>query len=493
MAVMRKNLLTLLLGAFGGLVSFAILYQFIEKPSSPLVDKLETAENSEQNKVPTKLVTDDYFTSGSLDFTYAAEKSLNAVVHVKTEFTIEKQPHPFSYFFNADPKPRQYKGRSSGSGVIISDDGYIVTNNHVVDNSSRILITLHDNSSYEAKFVGSDPATDLAVLKIDCEDTFNYLTYANSDEIKVGEWVLAVGNPYSLTSTVTAGIISAKSRNLNILQYDPSKDVFPIESFLQTDAAVNPGNSGGALVNTNGDLIGINTAIASTTGSYTGYSFAIPSNIAGKVITDIIEFGKVQRAFLGVSIREISQDLTDKKSASTPRGLRVFEVHEIGGAKDAGIAIDDVILKIGAIEVRNIPEFQEQMSKFRPGDKISLTILRKDKEMVVPVELKNREGKTELISIKDKAIAHLFGADLSTPESFELKSLGLKSGVKVNTVNPGVFRQVGIKEGFIITKIDNTPVNSLSHFEELVGKKEGGILIEGIYPNGKKAYYGIGI
>lgn len=487
---MKKYIITVALGLVGGMIGFYLLNQ-LEQPNQQIGDSL-TSNTQSLVQAPV-IQTGADFSGSTLDFTHAAEKSIDAVVHVKTEFTIEKQPHPFSYFFNADPKPRQYKARSSGSGVIISEDGYIVTNNHVVDNATRVAVTLNNNRTYEAKVIGSDPATDLAVLRLVDERKFAYLDYANSDNVRVGEWVLAVGNPYSLTSTVTAGIISAKSRNLNILQYDPSKDVFPIESFLQTDAAVNPGNSGGALVNTKGELIGINTAIASTTGSYTGYSFAVPVNIVAKVVADIIEFGKVQRAFLGVSVREIDEELADKKNLEEVTGLKISEVHDVGGAKEAGLKKNDLILKIGSIKVGNIPEFQEQMSKFRPGDSIAITIMRDGKELVKQVVLKNKDGKTDLTPINDKSYLTFFGADLGNPEPYELKSLNLKSGVKVTQVNPGAFRQLGVREGFIITKVDKTEVKSLNHLEEILSKKKGGILIEGYYPNGKRAYYGLGI
>ncbi|HEX2615999.1 MAG TPA: trypsin-like peptidase domain-containing protein, partial [Flavobacteriales bacterium] len=282
------------------------------------------------------------------DFTGAAERTVNAVVHVTTEATVQQQRDPLAEFFwgYREQAPQQVKG--AGSGVIISDDGYIVTNNHVVEGADKIQVHLNDKRAYDAKVIGRDPSTDIALIKIESKG-LPTLAFGNSDEVKVGEWVLAVGNPMNLTSTVTAGIVSAKARNINILQYDPSKDIFPIESFIQTDAAVNPGNSGGALVNANGDLVGINSAIASTTGAYTGYSFAIPVNIVRKVTGDLMEFGSVQRAYLGVSISDIDQDMAKELDLERLKGVYVKGVTEGGAAEKAGLKTGDVIVKVGTI------------------------------------------------------------------------------------------------------------------------------------------------
>ncbi|TAL62681.1 MAG: PDZ domain-containing protein, partial [Bacteroidetes bacterium] len=332
----------------------------------------------------------------SVDFIKASEISLPAVVHVKTESAPQR-----SQFYYYDPfhgqywdGPPQKPQMGSGSGVIISGDGYIVTNNHVIKDVDKVQVTLHDRRTYTAKVIGKDPTTDIALLKIE-ESNLPYLLYGNSDEVKVGEWVLAVGNPFNLTSTVTAGIVSAKGRNMGILEGDPSRDIYPVESFIQTDAAVNPGNSGGALVNTNGQLIGINSAIASNTGSYTGYSFAVPVNLAKKVVNDLLEFGKVQRAYLGVSIRDMDSRLVEEKKLSgDTKGIYISGISQGGGADEAGMKEGDIILKIGEIEVNNVPELQEQIGRFRPGDKVSLKVRRNAEDKFLNVTLRSKSGDT---------------------------------------------------------------------------------------------------
>jgi Do/DeqQ family serine protease len=322
------------------------------------------------------------------DFSTAAELSVTAVVHVKTLTTRNNSMggqyfDPFQFFWG-QPAPQQMpQQQSAGSGVIISDDGYIVTNNHVIENADEVNITLDNKQTYTAKVVGTDPSTDLALLKVDAKG-LPFMRWGNSDQVKVGEWVLAVGNPFNLTSTVTAGIVSAKARNINIL---PSQK-FPIESFIQTDAAVNPGNSGGALVNATGELIGINTAIASTTGSYAGYSFAVPVNIVRKVVLDLVEFGTVQRGFIGVSIREIDSDFAKEKSIKSLSGVYVNGLTEEGAAKRAGIREGDVIVSVNGTSIKSSPELQEQVSRYRPGDQIDVTIVRDGEEKTIAVIVK---------------------------------------------------------------------------------------------------------
>ena len=323
------------------------------------------------------------------------------------------------------------------------------------------------------------------LLKIS-EKNLPFIIYGNSDNIRVGEWVLAVGNPFNLTSTVTAGIISAKARNIGILP-----DQYKIESFLQTDAAVNPGNSGGALVNTRGELVGINSAIASTTGSYTGYSFAIPVNLVKKVMDDLVEFGSVQRGFIGVSIRDIDNKLIEDKGIQQTNGVYVAGLTEGGAAESAGIKEGDIIQKVGEVSVNSTPQLQEQIGRFRPGDKISITLLREGKEKVLSVILRNKDGDTRIV--KSEQALNILGATFENASKDEKASLGIKNGVKISKLLSGKFRSAGIKEGFIITSIDKRPILSTDDLENVFKVKQGGVLIEGIYPNGVRAYYGFGI
>ncbi|MCB0794380.1 MAG: trypsin-like peptidase domain-containing protein [Flavobacteriales bacterium] len=427
---------------------------------------------------------------GDLDLTVAAERSVNAVVHVTTEAMVRRDPL-MDFFWGyrpSAPSPRQ----GAGSGVIVADDGYIVTNNHVVQGADRIRVHLNDGRSFEASVVGTDPSTDIALIKVDARE-LPTMEFGNSDMVRVGEWVLAVGNPMNLTSTVTAGIVSAKARNINLLQYDPARDIFPIESFIQTDAAVNPGNSGGALVNTNGELVGINTAIASATGQYTGYSFAVPVNIVKKVTSDLLEYGNVQRAYIGVSIRNMDQDLASEASLDRIRGVFIQGLSEGGAAEAAGMRSGDVLLKVGNIEVNSVPELQEQVSKFRPGDKVAVTVARNGKEQIMDVVLRGRDGSLTAERSAAPTTATLLGAQLVRADASELRSLDLEHGVKVESVVGGKFRSSGIRDGFIITRIDQEGVKDPEDVQRILKGKRGGVLIEGVYPNGTRAYYGLGV
>ncbi len=426
------------------------------------------------------------------DFVDAAERTVNAVVHVTTEAMVQ-QRDPFAEFFWGYRSAPAVPQRGAGSGVIISDDGYIVTNNHVVEGADKIQVHLNDKRQFEAKVIGRDPSTDLALIKIDAKD-LPIIAYANSDDVKVGEWVLAIGNPMNLTSTVTAGIVSAKARNINLLQYDQTRDVFPIESFIQTDAAVNPGNSGGALVNASGELVGINSAIASTTGAYSGYSFAIPVNIVRKVTGDLMEFGNVQRAYIGVSIGDVDQDLAKQLAMDRIRGVYVKDITTDGAAEAAGIKAGDVILKVGSIDVNNVPQLQEQVGKFRPGDKVAVTVLREGRENVMDLVLRGKEGNTK-VAAREEAVkaSSVLGAQLVKATPDELRALKLQSGVKVKSLNGGKLRSSGIREGFIITRIDQQPIREPEDIVNALESKKGGVLIEGVYPNGMRAYYGLGI
>lgn len=390
------------------------------------------------------------------EFIYASENTVNSVVHVTTKVvTTQFQRDPFyEFFYGPGAGGREFKqfGQGSGSGVIVSSDGYIVTNNHVIEDASEIEVILNDNRKYKAKIVGSDPSTDIAVLKIQ-ETGLQAVPIGNSDDLHIGEWVLAVGNPFNLTSTVTAGIVSAKARNINLLSDRSSKGVVPIESFIQTDAAVNPGNSGGALVNTKGELVGINTAIASQTGSYSGYSFAVPVNLVKKVMGDLIDFGIVQRGYLGVSIADITQELKEEKSLQDMKGVYVAGVTEDGGAKKAGVKEGDVILKVGNKEVNNVASLQEEVGKRRPGDKVLVTVRNKGGDVdVKEILLHNKDGDTKLVSKEEVKKNAALGATFRELTSKEKEELGISNGVKIQTLSAGKLKALGLQEGMTITK-----------------------------------------
>lgn len=432
------------------------------------------------------------------DFVFASENTVNSVVHVTTKVvTTQFQRDPFyEFFYGPGAGGREFKqfGSGSGSGVIVTNDGYIVTNNHVIEDASEIEVTLNDNRKYKAKIIGTDPSTDIAVIKIDEQDLPS-VPLGNSDDIHIGEWVLAVGNPFNLTSTVTAGIVSAKARNINLLSERTSKDIVPIESFIQTDAAVNPGNSGGALVNTKGELVGINTAIASRTGSYAGYSFAVPVNLVKKVMSDLIDFGIVQRGYLGVQISDITQDLKEEKSLKDMKGVYVAGVVEDGGAEKAGVKEGDVILKIGNKEVNNVASLQEEVGKRRPGDKISVTIRnKKGEEEVKEILLRNKDGETSLVSKEEVKKNYALGATFRELTSKEKEELGINNGVKIKSLSAGKLKALGLQEGMTITKINNEGVTSVEQLtNKLNDKSNKGVLLEILTESGKKEWVGFGL
>ncbi len=434
------------------------------------------------------------------DFTVAAELSVHAVVHVKTKTPMQVQQFgfpndPFFEYFFGRPQQRQQSEtpmqEGSGSGVIISNDGYIVTNNHVIDKSKEIEVTLNDNRTFKAKLIGADPNTDIALIKIEAEN-LPVILFGNSDSLKVGEWVLAVGNPFNLTSTVTAGIVSAKARNINILNA-----AMKIESFIQTDAAVNPGNSGGALVNTKGELVGINTAIASQTGSYAGYAFAVPVSIVQKVVSDIRQYGVVQRAVLGVKMGDITDKIAKEKNLKTMEGAYVDEVVENSAAEKAGLKKEDVIVKINDFNVKSAAQLQEQIGRYSPGDKIKVTVLRDNKPQTFDVELKNRQGNTSVVS-SDVNI-DILGAQFKEVDPKLKNQLQLDYGVEVKSVTKGKFLQGGIRAGFVIVKINNQAIRSVDDIESALESAMNTsdqfkvLNVAGIYPNGKITYYAINL
>ena len=432
-------------------------------------------------------------------FVVAAEASVDAVVHIQTASVVADQSNPWlSMLGMATGRVAQ----GSGSGVIVEEDGLIVTNHHVIEGAREIWVNTSDGSTHSARLVGSDPSTDLAVLDIDTDLPLASMDFGNSDDVRVGEWVLAVGNPLNLTSTVTAGIVSAKGRNLRLLESNASKDMFPIESFLQTDAAVNPGNSGGALVNMRGELIGINTAIASRTGSYAGYSFAIPSSIVAKVTRDLMEFGRVQRAYLGIQV------------ASSANRVEVASTLPEGGAAAAGLRVGDHIVAVDGIRVTNFPSLQEQLSKHRPGDRVNLTLERKSQSLELNVTLTDRAGTTALSERRLKRLAteptpqpkpvanttdleKAWGVTLEKVPQDLLESLNLRGGARVANMGPGSWRQQGLKPGFIVLRVDGHPVMATEDVFKAarmaMEANQDGMLIEGMYANGQRAYAGVAV
>lgn len=438
----------------------------------------------------------------SQDFTYAAKQSVHSVVYIQCQY--KQQATYFDDFFNDDffnnffgfqrPQQQQQKTpsytKTSGSGVIISKDGYIITNNHVVQDADSISVTLNDKREYTAKLVGNDPSADLAVIKIESND-LQPLTYGNSDSVEIGQWVLAVGNPFNLTSTVTAGIVSAKARNINILSSNRS-DKNTITSFIQTDAAMNPGNSGGALINTKGELIGINAAIASNTGSYAGYSFAIPVNIVKKVVNDLIKYGVTQRGSMGISIQEVDARLANEKHLKDIKGIYVGSVLKDGAGEKAGIKEGDIILNINGKEVNSNSEVNEVMTQLSPKDVVHLTLLRNNEQMTKDVTLLNANNTTEIVKNEPTNSASAIGATFRDINTNEQQNYSLSKGlvvVKVEKSSPLARGGVRIREGFIITAIDGNVNLSCKEATSYLSKKKGATTIEGFYPKDSRSYY----
>jgi len=435
-----------------------------------------------------------------LNFVKAAQVSTPAVVHVMTQYTAQATSDnrtpmdPFLRdFFGDGFGERAPRGpqEASGSGVIIATNGYIVTNNHVIDKADKIKVVLDDKRTYDATLVGADPTTDIALIKIS-EDKLPTIRYGNSDDLQVGEWVLAVGNPLNLNSTVTAGIVSAKARNINILRTRQTRDI-SIESFIQTDAAVNPGNSGGALVNLNGDLVGINTAIASQTGSFAGYSFAVPSSIVSKVVDDLLKYGEVQRALLGASIQEVDAALAKDKGLKTLNGVYIAGVEDKSGAKEAGLQAGDVLTGINGAAITHSSQLLEQVARYRPGDKVKVTYLRDGKERTANVTLKSLDNSVELVKRSNAEPIKFDGATFAPLSKQEMNKLGITGGAKISGIRNSEFRDTGMKDGFIVTKIDKYAVNQPSDIKKYLEDFDDGVVyIEGVYPDGLKAYYPIG-
>ncbi|MEY2969790.1 MAG: hypothetical protein RLZZ599_163 [Bacteroidota bacterium] len=420
------------------------------------------------------------------DFVEAAEKTVEAVVHVKTTAErVQNYYNPFNdLFFGRPSTPQRFEVQGSGSGVILTSDGYIVTNNHVIEGAKEIVVATANNDEYKATLVGTDPTTDIALLKIDASDLAT-VNVANSDEVRLGQWVLAVGNPFNLTSTVTAGIISAKGRDINIIDEQSA-----IESFLQTDAAVNPGNSGGALVNTAGDLVGINTAISSRSGSFEGYSFAVPANLMMKVVKDLRDFGRVQRAFMGINYNEVTPALATELDLKMNSGVYVANVIKGGSADDAGIKMGDVIVNVAGKAVKSGADLTEALGQHRPGERLEIVVNRDGQNKKFELLLKNKLGTTEMLT-KEEELLRSFGAELEDLSAAEKRKMGLRYGVRVTKVVGGRFEKAGISEDFIIIKLNNIYIDEVEKFENLARQFNpgDGVLIQGFEPNGKANYY----
>ncbi len=428
--------------------------------------------------------------AGPADFVEAASAAIPATVHIKTK-TVRSvsnnlpKSNPFSDLFGIDPndffgdRSRSLPEMGSGSGVIISEDGYIVTNNHVVDGADEVTVTLSNKKSFKAKVVATDPSTDLAVVKVDAKG-LPFLLYGNSDDLKVGQWVLAVGYPLSLETTVTAGIVSAKGRSIDI---NSRQSQAPVESFIQTDAAVNPGNSGGPLINPQGQLVGINSAIASPTGSYAGYSFTIPVNIVKKVVTDLIKYGTTQRAYLGIEYARdnLSDDVKKQQGIKDGEGVYVMSVRDKGAAAKAGIEKGDLITKLNGIEINSGAELVGQIAIFRPGDKIKITYKRNGSEYDVPVTLMNSSGTMDVVK---NSIFDRLGAELQPLQKKDAESLNVKGGIVVSSISDkGLFSKTRMEEGFVILKVNGKEVTTVDEFRKILESAgNGSVKLEGIYP-----------
>lgn len=462
-----KNILVILTASFLSAILAVFLYRQFETPQKVIVreDASAVYTNYTDDLLSDKTAK-SFVSSAPTSFTSAAKAVTPAVVNIKTS------GEEYSFWNSSS------FGGSSGSGVIISPDGYIVTNNHVIEDGKNIEVTLNDRRKMKARLIGSDPSTDLALLKV-IGDNIPFLRFANSDSVLVGEWVLAVGNPFNLESTVTAGIISAKGRSIDILE-----DSYSVESFIQTDAAVNPGNSGGALVNTRGDLVGINTAIITRSGRYEGYSFAIPANLVRKIVRDLKEYGIVQRAILGVRIDNVDNEIAKELGLKAVEGVYVNRVTPKSGAEDAGIRSGDVIIKINGVKTSTSPELQEQVARFRPGNTIEVEYIRKRKTFKTRVTLKNKSNTTALVNnaVEDDLLLK-YGLELRELTKTERRRLKSKGVMVKSVVRGSKIERTNMDPGFIITKVNDKEVDTIEEVIQTFNRAEKEILLEGIYEN----------
>lgn len=479
----------ILASVFGGLIALGT-YKAInkDKVSTYVSPSYGSFDSIPQNSgLASYLADTNVSVPKGLNFVVAARLVTPGVVYIRTmlkssESSSDDPFHQmFPEFFNQPNRPRSRQ--AAGSGVIISPDGYIATNYHVVENAAKLQVTLNDNRRYTPKIVGVDPNTDLALLKID-ENDLPYVQFGSSDNLQIGEWVLAIGNPFELTSTVTAGIVSAKARNLSLLHRPEG-----VESFIQTDAVVNPGNSGGALVNLKGELIGINTAIATPTGTYAGYSFAVPASLVRKVMDDLVKFGSVQRAFLGISIVDVDADFAEEHNIKEHSGVYVAEVRSGTAAEDAGLKEGDIITQIDDTPVENVSELQETVARKHPGDKVKITFIRDDKLMTARAVLKNFAGDVSVV--RKESTVEIGGALFANiPDNLKRK-LKIDGGVQLKEIKDAKWKNAGIKKGFIITYVDKKPIKNLDELANALADEDGRYFIEGVYPNGEEDYYRI--
>lgn len=473
---MKKTLLTALVAAVaGGLAAYGI----VNYSSSNHNDTTYLPADTSASYRTVNLSLTDY-----PDFTYAAETCVDAVVYVQvTVKTRQNQVmDPFFQFFFGDGRsnPKEYEQQGSGSGVIIRSDGYIVTNNHVVAGASKVEVTLNNNKKFEAQVIGTDSATDLALIKIDAQG-LPTVPLGNSDALRLGEWVLAIGSPYNLRSTITAGIVSAKGRSM------PSDGEFKIESFIQTDAAVNPGNSGGALVNKAGELVGINTMIYSQTGSYSGYSFAVPVNIVKKIVGDLIDFGAVKRARLGVTMGTVDDKIASELKLSSPKGVYIDEVLKGSAADKAGMKHADVVIRIDESEIISAAALQEKVNSYHPGDKAEITIIREGKEKVLEVEFQGDALETGAKDV-DGSVA-FYGAKLRTASKETLQQLGIKQGVEIVSSGAGKVANAGGEDGFVILYVNDQPVSKPEDVVAIAAKSKRSVVVEGLDPSGRASVF----
>ena len=464
---------------FGAFLSAWIVLSYVERNPDPGLQG-QVSVSDRQNRISfTNNFDSSIVIPEGINFINAAKAVTLGVVHIRSSYSSGvRSLNPLDGFFRD-------QSQSSGSGVIITDNGFIATNNHVIEDASQIEVVLNDNRSYLAKVIGTDPTTDLALLKINAKH-LPFIRYGDSDKISPGEWVLAIGNPFDLNSTVTAGIVSAKARNIGILR---DRSNLQIESFIQTDAAVNPGNSGGALVNLKGELIGINTAIATPTGTYAGYSFAVPVTLIQKVMDDLLEFGEVQRGLLGIRIGDVNARLAEARDLDVVSGVFVSSVNHNSSAEEAGIVEGDVIVAIDDVPVHNVSELQELVARNRPGDEVKVTYIREKAETTVVAILRNTEGTTEVI--KTIYPEKLEGGVFEDLGLSDLGSYEIEGGVRLKEVRDGKWKEAGLKEDFIITSIDKLEIKDIEDLHRTLQNKKGGILVEGIFPNGEKGVFGM--
>ena len=484
---MKKNVLTVICSVVAAAITTVAIVSLTNRANN-----FQTSYNTDYSadSVAPVYRTVNLNASEYPDFTYAAEASVDAVVYVKvtlkTRYNDNSMMDPFFRFFFGDEGGGQSQARqASGSGVIIRKDGYIVTNNHVVENADKVEITLNNNKVYEATVIGTDSATDVALLKIEA-DNLPTIPFGDSDQLRLGQWVLAIGSPYDLRSTITAGIVSAKGR-----QMQHNSRELKIESFIQTDAAVNPGNSGGALVNEKGELVGINTAIVSQTGSYSGYSFAIPSNMVKKIIGDIMEFGSVKRAVLGIVMQEIDSKLAEDLKLSSMKGVYIREVMKGGAADKAGVKDGDVLLAIDGTDVNSFAEVQAAVATYRPGDKASLKLFRDGKEIKLNANFLSEEQQ-QPAQVSDDGSVVFFGATLKKADPKVLSRLGLSKGVLVDKVGPGKMSESGVSEGFIILFVNDQSVSTPQDIVNITKKAKNTLFFQGVTSSGREAYFGFG-